>query len=991
MKKCNNKIGVVLVYMAVLIFNLFFSDISSAATQQELLVNIAVSQVGIQERSVGSDDIFYNDWYYGRRVTNGFSGQYAWCAVFVSWCANQVGISTDIIPKTASTTNMKDGLISRGGTQHLKGSGYTPQTGDIIFFGSNASQHVGIVNYTSGSTVYYIDGNNVSMSPHGVHSSSCSLSYSSLWGFVTPNYTNNVIIDTTPPINVVADLERSNFVIGENITFYYGADNYTGVFVQIYYNNELAYNDVTYDKSGYSFKTVNASGNYKYVVRAFNDYGVTFSKPYYFTVQNSYSKPQNVKLDLDKSQYKIGEEINYTYSADFVTNYELSVYKDGNIYEVVELEPYSTYSKKYTEPGAYETYIVAKNALGETYSNSGVANKFQVITSPPFNVVADLEKSNFITNDNITFYYGADNYTGVFVQIYYNNELAYNDVTYDKSGYSFKTVNASGNYKYVVRAFNDYGVTFSKPYYFTVQNSYSKPQNVKLDLDKDQYKIGEEVNYTYSADFVTNYELSVYKDGNIYEVINLEPYSTYSKVYTEAGNYETYIVAKNSAGETFSNSGFSNKFSVVSNKYYAEIETPIESTIFEGDDEITISGYACSQDEISSVQLRVNSAIYDVEFFDREDIRELYKNAIDGNEGIRLTLPKSAFKNGDNTANIIINMADGNRYEFDKINFTVYKSYEPVNVGYYNGKIYAVYDDVNSWSEAKEFCETRGGNLVAITTKAEQNYITSLLKNSNVSQYWIGATRGSGDTYSWVTGESFAYNNWNTGEPNNNNGTENCVVMFKNGKWNDGDAVNPYPCGFIYEFDANALEVSQYSTFGESEYYLYNKSVPFAIAEKYAEINGGIILNIGGAEEENVIYDMIAKTNGAVDRVWISLNDKENEGDFKWDNKEPLDYENWITGQPDDYNGVEDYTTLIYNSGWNDVKADYNETDKIGFVVKYSTDINQSGKNDNIDATMLIRHISGIENLTNDQYSRADINGDGKVDIKDVTEILNKM
>lgn len=39
---------------------------------------------------------------------------------------------------------------------------YVPQKGDIIIFKSNGDSHVGIVDYTSGSRIYYIDGNNTS-------------------------------------------------------------------------------------------------------------------------------------------------------------------------------------------------------------------------------------------------------------------------------------------------------------------------------------------------------------------------------------------------------------------------------------------------------------------------------------------------------------------------------------------------------------------------------------------------------------------------------------------------------------------------------------------------------------------------------------------------------------------------------------------------------------------------------------------------------------
>lgn len=61
--------------------------------QADALVSKARSQEGIQERSTGSDDIIYNDWFYKRRVNNN-QGFYPWCASFVSWCADQTGILT---------------------------------------------------------------------------------------------------------------------------------------------------------------------------------------------------------------------------------------------------------------------------------------------------------------------------------------------------------------------------------------------------------------------------------------------------------------------------------------------------------------------------------------------------------------------------------------------------------------------------------------------------------------------------------------------------------------------------------------------------------------------------------------------------------------------------------------------------------------------------------------------------------------------------------
>ena len=51
---------------------------------------------------------------------------------------------------------------------------------------------------------------------------------------------------------------------------------------------------------------------------------------------------------------------------------------------------------------------------------------------------------------------------------------------------------------------------------------------------------------------------------------------------------------------------------------------------------------------------------------------------------------------------------------------------------------------------------------------------------------WIGindlATEGH---YEWTDGSTYNYANWNHGEPNDAYRQENCVQMYRNGKWND--------------------------------------------------------------------------------------------------------------------------------------------------------------------------------------------------------------
>lgn len=114
------------------------------------LIQIALAEVGTHE--TGINECKYNDWYYGSHVSG---SAYPWCAVFVSWCANKAGMLDKFIPKTASCTTGMEWYSSKG--WYKKRGSYTPQAGDVIYFGGGS--HTGIVKSCDGSTVHTIEGN----------------------------------------------------------------------------------------------------------------------------------------------------------------------------------------------------------------------------------------------------------------------------------------------------------------------------------------------------------------------------------------------------------------------------------------------------------------------------------------------------------------------------------------------------------------------------------------------------------------------------------------------------------------------------------------------------------------------------------------------------------------------------------------------------------------------------------------------------------------
>ena len=136
------------------------------------LIAIATSQLGYVEGP--NNDTKYGRWY---GIPDG-----EWCAMFVSWCANQAGISTDIIPKYAACTVGREWFESRGLFQYKED--YIPKAGDIIFFLSNGAGHTGIVINCDGRRVYTIEGNTSDMCAKRNY----DLMYNKITGYGTPNY-----------------------------------------------------------------------------------------------------------------------------------------------------------------------------------------------------------------------------------------------------------------------------------------------------------------------------------------------------------------------------------------------------------------------------------------------------------------------------------------------------------------------------------------------------------------------------------------------------------------------------------------------------------------------------------------------------------------------------------------------------------------------------------------------------------------------------------
>lgn len=134
------------------------------------IVDIARNEIG----NKGGEK--YWRWY-------GFNQRVNWCAIFLSWCANESGTINNTIPRFSLCT---DGVKWYKDRSKWKNKSYIPQTGDIIFFdwnGDDHVQHVGIVEKVENDKVYTIEGN----SNDEVRNKSYSLNNKSIYGYGSVN------------------------------------------------------------------------------------------------------------------------------------------------------------------------------------------------------------------------------------------------------------------------------------------------------------------------------------------------------------------------------------------------------------------------------------------------------------------------------------------------------------------------------------------------------------------------------------------------------------------------------------------------------------------------------------------------------------------------------------------------------------------------------------------------------------------------------------
>ncbi len=225
------------------------------------------------------------------------------------------------------------------------------------------------------------------------------------------------------------------------------------------------------------------------------------------------------------------------------------------------------------------------------------------------------------------------------------------------------------------------------------------------------------------------------------------------------------------------------------------------------------------------------------------------------------------------------------------------------------------FPEPQSWNDAAANCASYGGNLVTLNSYEEQLEIAELFRAAEVGDhdyFFIGYTdRDSEGTFTWTSGSDSTYSHWGSGEPNDCCGGQDCTMVTNHaeGYWDDIDCDDVTEFGSMCEValgGSAGMKQWRIEDGGNDHWYAVRSSsetITWSDAFAAAEAEGGHLVTLTSEDENNWVYSALLTDEsvwmmgeGHARGPYIGL--YETGGAFEWVTGEPLEFTNWVPGDP---------------------------------------------------------------------------------------------
>ncbi|XP_059210527.1 ladderlectin-like [Centropristis striata] len=107
-----------------------------------------------------------------------------------------------------------------------------------------------------------------------------------------------------------------------------------------------------------------------------------------------------------------------------------------------------------------------------------------------------------------------------------------------------------------------------------------------------------------------------------------------------------------------------------------------------------------------------------------------------------------------------------------------------------NSRCFLYVKQLMNWAQAERNCQSMGANLASVHEALEQDEIQRMIEDVTHGHplTWIGGSDAEMEgTWLWTDGTPFRLTDWCTEQPDNWQGNENCLQIYKgdNKCWND--------------------------------------------------------------------------------------------------------------------------------------------------------------------------------------------------------------
>lgn len=342
----------------------------NTGNQRADIIGVALTQVGYVEGS--NNDTKYGTWY-------GLPYQ-PWCATFISWCARQAEISTDILARSGVASPSYFQISYKSGTS------YTPRPGDLFFTPGN--YHTGLVYYVEGEYFYTIEGNGSASGSYEGDRVIINKRKISKYTFGIPNYEG---ADGTH--NYVRYQEQSH-----PHRYYYECSDcadkyYTGYTACVSSCASCLTCGCSASSAGYylvsgSNLNIRSSHNASAtqlggvpegaVVRvygssngwAYAEYAGTRGHVQMKYLKRYYPAPEAPVITAQSADYVVGDSVTVSWKTDHAESYYLEVYQDGVQTAAQDMGTKTSYTIPSAEPGEYEFRVRGSNLTGTSQEGS---------------------------------------------------------------------------------------------------------------------------------------------------------------------------------------------------------------------------------------------------------------------------------------------------------------------------------------------------------------------------------------------------------------------------------------------------------------------------------------------------------------------------------------------------------------------------------------------------------------------------------------------